>query len=310
MNYCIYKLKFKTPVHFGKGRLTNSAYTVYADTLFSALYKEAVLIYGEEKAKKLYEYCINDELKLSDTMPYRDDILYIPKPILALNVEKQGQGNSKLKKKFKGLAYIPIGDVQKFVKGEYEPKDDENKFGEHSVRYGVKVKNDDDNEPFSIDTYTFFENCGLYFIVAYSNSTVIDMFEEIMESLSYTGIGGKLSTGFGKFEYTYSDSVIDSGAIKMLDGNFEKYMSLSISMAEDDELENCLDGATFELVKRSGFVSSSKYSEEPLKKNDFYSFKGGSCFNCKFKGSIFDVSDTGKGHSVYRYAIPMFIGIK
>lgn len=306
MDYNIYKLSFKTPVHFGKGRLSSSVYTIYADTLFSALYKEAILIYGEDKAKKLYDYCIEGKLKLSDTMPFKNNTLYIPKPILALNIEKQG--NSGLKKKFKGLSYIPINDIKSFVKGEYEPKDNENKFGEKATRYSVSVKENADNEPFTIGTYTFNKDCGLYFIVAFENDEIINMLDNIIESLSYTGIGGKISSGLGKFESTYED--VDDSIIEMLEGKFEKYISLSISMAKEDELDNALEGASFELIKRSGFVSSSTYSKQPLKKNDFYSFKGGSCFENRFAGDIFDVADKGEKHSVYRYAIPMLMGIK
>lgn len=310
MNYNIYKLSFKTSVHFGKGRLSSSNYTIYADTLFSALYKEAILIYGENGAKKLYDYCIEGKLRLSDTMPFKDNILYVPKPILALNIEKQG--NSNLKKKFKALSYIPLKYIKSYVKGEYEPSDDENNFGEFATRYGVKINENDDNEPFTIGTYKFYDNCGLYFIVAFENDEVINMLDNIILSLAYTGIGGKVSSGLGKFETTYED--VENSMVKMLEGRFDKYMSLSISMPKDNELDNALYNATFELIKRSGFVSSYTYSNSslekrdlPLKKNDFYSFKAGSCFEKRFEGDIFDVS--AEKCSVYRYAMPMFIGI-
>ena len=37
MDYKIYKLKFKTAVHFGNGMLNSSERVLRADTLFSAL---------------------------------------------------------------------------------------------------------------------------------------------------------------------------------------------------------------------------------------------------------------------------------
>ncbi|MGN1457087.1 MAG: hypothetical protein ACI4XP_03925 [Acutalibacteraceae bacterium] len=51
MNEYIIKLKFTTPVHFGNGRLATSENFIYADTLFSAFYKEAIKINGEHYAE-------------------------------------------------------------------------------------------------------------------------------------------------------------------------------------------------------------------------------------------------------------------
>ena len=42
MEYEIYKLDFRTGVHFGTGMLNESVMTFYADQLFSALYIEAL----------------------------------------------------------------------------------------------------------------------------------------------------------------------------------------------------------------------------------------------------------------------------
>lgn len=302
MEYSIYKLKFKTPVHFGKGRLNTSTYTVYADTLFSAIYKEAITLFGEKEAKGLYDFCVNGQLKISDTMPYRGKELYVPKPILNLNIESQD------------LSYIAFRDIDRFIKGEYTAGDDENKFGESSTRYGVKVNRfvcDDNSEPFNVETFSFEKDCGIYFIVVADNSEPIGMIDSIIEGLSYTGIGGKLSSGLGKFEYIYED--VSDSMKKMFNGNYETYMTLSTSLPKESEIQESLKNSSYELVKRSGFVSSANYSKtgQSVKKKDFYCFKAGSCFKSKFVGDVFDVSDNQIGcHSVYRYAMPIFIGIK
>ena len=47
MEYEIYKMNFLTGVHFGDGMLNQSGYTFCADTLFSALYIEALKL-GEQ----------------------------------------------------------------------------------------------------------------------------------------------------------------------------------------------------------------------------------------------------------------------
>ena len=54
MKYLIFKLIFNTAVHFGNGRLDSTGMTFYADTLFSALFKEALEINGIDYANELY----------------------------------------------------------------------------------------------------------------------------------------------------------------------------------------------------------------------------------------------------------------
>lgn len=85
-------------------------------------------------------------------------------------------------------------------------------------------------------------------------------------------------------------------------------MLLSTALPKNGELEAALDGATYLLERRSGFVASDRYADEWRKKRDLYVFASGSCFVNRFNGDVIDVSDGG-GHGVYRYAKPVFIGI-
>ncbi len=308
MEYSIYKLKFKTQVHFGTGRLNSTGITFFADTLFSALYKEAILIYGEKEAKKLYDYAIDGLLFLSDAMPYIGNNLFVPKPIISVNGNRESDSN--LKKKFKKLKYILIENMAEYLNGNFNPENIIkmfNDFGKSDVRTSVRVNETTDNEPFNIGTYSFKDGNGLYFIAACKNDDVLDYLDSIIDSLSYSGIGGKRSSGLGKFDYTYED--INDEIKSRFENNFDTYMSLSVSMAKENELENILKEAKYELIKRSGFISSENYSDTNMKKSDFYSFKGGSCFKSKFEGDVFDVS-YGGNHRVYRYAKPLMFGIK
>ena len=70
-----------------------------------------------------------------------------------------------------------------------------------------------------------------------------------------------------------------------------------------------MQDANYSVIKRSGFVASEQYADEHLRKHDLYVFSAGSCFLQKFNGDIFDVSSKGK-HLVYRYAVPMFMGVE
>ncbi|MBR1738101.1 MAG: type III-A CRISPR-associated RAMP protein Csm4 [Firmicutes bacterium] len=306
MDYYIYRLKFKTPVHFGNGRLNGSIGVIYADTLFSALCCEAVSMYGKNGAEKLYNAVNDGKMLISDTMPYADT-LYLPKPMTL--VESNEKGDSSLKKKFKNLKYIPVNDLNDYLSGGYIPKEIE--FGKDDIRVCVRVNEEEDSEPFDIGIYDFLHNenekqsTGLYFIAGLTDD-FCKTFDELMTSLSYSGIGGKRSSGYGKFDF---EKTRDTEFTDRIKGKFKTYMSLSVSMTDGEELKNVIPNASYELIRRSGFVFSEDYSDDPLKKRDMYCFKGGACFDTRFDGKIFDVSDGG-AHPVYRYAKPLLFGIK
>ena len=305
MKYTLYILRFVSPVHFGNGRLDKTGICFYADTLFSALCTEAQKM-SSDGAKKLFDAAMSGRLRISDGLPFFNDTLFVPKPMT--EVDSSERGNSKLKKKFKKLAYIPLNDIETFLSGDYDPEEASemlDSLGQVSGRARVAVGRDEDSRPYSVGTFTFAKDCGLYFICEADDDTAAD-FDELFDSLSYNGIGGKVSSGLGRFEYTYTD--IPDGLMKRLSGEYDRYMSLSICMPADTELESVIEGSSYELIKRSGFVASHEYAEEPLKKRDFYSFKSGACFTKRFKGDVFDVSSNGK-HPVYRYAIPMLMGL-
>lgn len=198
------------------------------------------------------------------------------------------------------------------MSGDYDPSasnDMLKNLGHERVYFKVAVRNEADNVPYSVTTYSYKKNCSLYFIVSGDNDAIYTV-SDIMDSLAYTGIGGKISSGYGKFDYDYNTFDIND-LKKRIEKESDRYMSLSVSMVNDDELKAVVEdrSASYELIKRSGFIASYN-GEKPLKKRDFYCFKVGSCFGKRFQGKIFDVSPSAyNDHKVYRYAMPMLIGI-
>lgn len=311
MSFTVYKLIFKAPVHFGNGRLVTCNTVFYADTLFSALCKEALKLYGREGIERLFGYAQKGELLFSDAMPYTGDTLLVPKPVMRIN-NTQKKSDSTLKKTFKKLKYIPVDDLDLFISGNYDPApavEISEGLGKLTLRAGAAIHDNDDSEPFSVRNFTFAHGCGLYFIARAADEDVQILLDELMDSLSYSGIGGRLSAGLGRFEYTYEDP--SDALLKRLDGEFGNYMSLSVAMSDmtdEDALSQILSHASFEIIKRSGFIASESFSDTPRKKQDMYFFKGGSCFQKRFDGAIFNAAENG-AHPVYRYAKPLFIGI-
>lgn len=304
MAYAVYKLEFKTGVHFGNGILSRSESTVAADNLFSALYIEAM---KAGCADELYNYVENDELIFSDAFPYIADRFYVPKPMVY--IEPQDKGDSTLKKAFKKMKYIPIDYIDDFMKGCIDPKVcgiDELGCEGDQVQVAVS-REGKDGEPYSIGTFYFGKDSGLYIIVSYTSDTVRSLFEDLMEALSYTGIGGKKSSGKGKFVLKIAKHT--EALFEAMNRKTGRYMLLSSALPKDDEIDRVIDNASYMLQRRSGFVYSETYAEEQLKKDDLYTFRSGSCFCSPFNGDIYDVSGHKGSHPVYRYAKALFMEV-
>ena len=105
MEYKIYKLTFPNGVHFGKNSLESTQYVFQADTFFSSLCIEAIHR-GEESLERLLAYVKQDKLAFSDALPYIGKEYYIPKPML--HIENNNQGDSVIKKAFKKMAFVPF----------------------------------------------------------------------------------------------------------------------------------------------------------------------------------------------------------
>lgn len=302
MQYSIYKLEFQTGVHFGTGMLNESAYTFQADQLFSALYIEALKMNCE---KELFDCVKNGKLLFSDAFPYFGQQYMIPKPMLY--VEPKVKGISEQKKKYKKIQFIPVEQLEDFLDGTMDLDGEIFKgYGTYMQQSMVNVRNNEETLPYRVGTFYFLENCGLYIIVAYERESEKTLAENLLEGLSYTGIGGKKSVGLGKFNLLRGK--MSKCMQEHLRRDSNKKILLSVALPRDEELECALNGASYQLSKRSGFVASSDYADEWRKKKELFVFVSGSCFEQLFEGDVYDVSDGGS-HPVYRYAKSLFMGV-
>ena len=83
---------------------------------------------------------------------------------------------------------------------------------------------------------------------------------------------------------------------------------LALVFPEDEELEDILKGATYSLLKRSGFIDSQTYAAQQMRKSDIYVFSAGSCFVNTFKGKVIEERNGGT-HPIFRYAKAFFMGV-
>ena len=304
MEYAIYKFDFQTGVHFGTGMLNESTDTFLADQLFSALYMEAVKMKKETDFLQLVK---EGKLRFSDTFPYIGKEYLLPKPMLY--IETPERGKSEQKKAYKKLKYVPVDRVAEFISGTMDIGQvdmDRYKYGTYRQQTMASVRTEEETLPYLVGTFYFLEGCGLYVIIAYEDAECRELADELLEALSYTGIGGKKNSGLGKF--MLRSAKIPELLKEYLQRDSKRKMLLSGALPKDDELEYALEGASYQMNKRSGFIASAKYADEWRKKKELYVFSAGSCFEHCFEGDVYDVSQGGK-HPVFRYAKPLFMGV-
>lgn len=325
MDYSIYKMEFYTETHFGKGMLNESSCAFQADTLFSALYIEALKM---GCADEFYHMAKEGGLRFSDAFPYLGDQYLLPKPII--HVESADRGNAEEKKRWKKRKYLPAEQLGQFLKGTAEADEDPmGESGEYRQRTMASVRTNGDTEPYHVRVFQYYPGNGLYILVRYGEERQKVLAENLLDALSYTGIGGKKASGLGKFRLKTGKraQIFDTGFASAdlseeerktgkqtqvfdacPDREPKRYMLLSGALPADSELEEALEGSSYLLERRSGFVASASFAEEYRKKRDLFVFAAGSCFEHRFEGDIYDVSPGG-GHPVYRYAKPLFMGM-
>lgn len=304
MNYKIYKMIFKQGVHFGDHSLEKSEITFQADTLFSALCIEALKI---DKLDELLESVKENHLVFSDAFPYMGQEFFIPKPMKKIEQVVQSE-DVTTRKKFKKLEYIQVSLLDKYIKGQYpiNKGSDIKKLGIHVLKTSASIRGNEEALPYRVGIYRFKKENGLYIVVGYDSQEILDLFDELFEMLSLSGIGGKKNSGLGHFDLEIAELPKELNQRLNTKG---EVMTLSVSLPTEDELEEILDDSRYLLVKRSGFIDSYTYSKEQRRKKDIYLFKSGSCFNKTYQGDIYNVS-SGGSHPVYKYAKPLFMGVE
>ena len=110
-----------------------------------------------------------------------------------------------------------------------------------------------------------------------------------------------------KAENQIEEAVGCDDLLDMIGIQSDCYMTLSVSLPNESEMESVLEDARYKIVKRSGFVASSNYRER--RKRDLYVLAAGACVTHKFEGDIYDVG-SDDGHAVYRYAKPVFMEVR
>ena len=303
----LFRLDFHHSVHFGDGGLMKAKPTLYADTIFSAMCIEALKM-GQVYFDRLVQGVRTDQLRLSDGLPYIDGLYYVPKPLIRLELEQQG--DSSVKKAVKKLEYIPIQHLEEYIKGDLDVKGEskyfQDSFGVYCFTEKTSVSETEGSMPYGVASFRYKENSGLYICVQYEAEEDLELAEELLLEVSLAGIGGKKSSGYGRFELR--PGKMPAAFEQRLNGTYQKYMTLSIGIPEAAEMSGVLEGAGYRLVRRGGFIDSLTYASTFRKKREVYLMASGSVFSKRFSGELMDVS-SGGSHPVYRYGKPVWLGV-
>lgn len=334
MMYYIFTLKFLTPVHFGDtangGSLDKFSLQCSADTLFAALCNEAVNK-GSDAVEKLVKKTAEGKIVFSSLFPYwrtadSDLYFYLPKPLLKLEQEEQQSAKSfeeikqlatKLKKQKKST-YIRASQINSLLEsGGSDRQFAVPEFAAPLVAGRVALR-EEKPLPYYVGSYVFSENSGLYFILGVEHEEEFTLIKELLFSLGYSGIGGKRSSGYGKFEQADEEwGLFDDGgvydddtaiALMLYNEKSKHQMCLAPVCPRSNELAVVKQGS-YKLIKRGGFITSSA-AKDNIKRNSIYMLQEGSCFPERLRGQMLQQTVDGLAHDVYRDGIGMFVGLK
>ena len=320
MQYKIITMQFPAGVHFGQRNLEDAGYELYADTIFSALCNEIVQD-GEEVLNWFVNTAKEGKLLFSDAFPFTKkrskpfmkERYYLPKPLKRIE-RKETDGSSTAKKIWKKVTYLNYEDLENYLSGDMTEDDakenleDFKHFGKAEVRTQADLQTKEEATPYRVGSFHFnSEYCGLYFIVGYEKDEDYKKVLSYIQALSYTGIGGRRSSGFGRFTATAKE--VPDSLKKRIGTDSKNCMSLSVALPRDEELDAVLPNAEVLWVKRSGFVTSLADTDTYRRRRDLYVMKAGSCVETTFDGDIYDVRNEVNRHPVYRYAKPMWLEV-
>lgn len=334
MKYALYPLQFDTPVHFGcaenGGKLEQSSLTYRADSLFGALCYELSLQGDETGLLHLQEGVAKGKLLFSDLFPYIYDEteglqLYVPKPILTIPSDERWvmadydtfRQQATQQKRQKKLSYIQVSQLADFIQAMKSGKafdGTELFFGCGQLLTRVNCT-ENISRPYYVHQIQFTKEAGLYGIIGYEEDEDLDGLITLLESLGLSGIGGKRSSGYGKFHFREDPIEMDELGIYEDDGilyrgltltGASRYMCLSVLLPSPAEVADVQKGQ-FALCRRSGFLSPD--GSRMQKKNDIYMIQAGSCFPEKIAGCMTDVGGQGMTHPVWRYGKGLYVGL-
>ena len=327
----LYQLEFDTPIHFGTveagGGLESITYTYESDRLFSSLCCELGENGDNDGISDLVEAVDSGQLVFSDLFPFAevrgDCQLYVPKPVLPIERPESDENwsyteacsASVAKKTNKKLEFIRVSEVDDYIQALKTGKAFKGgvDFGADWLTEQVNCRGDRPL-PYYVGTFVFAKNTGLYGIIQ-GEERIVQRSLDLLGQLGLSGIGGKRSSGYGKFRFHDAPFILDEEPLyedaielkrRMDDKTAQWHMNMSLLIPHIGDIDDIKQGF-YSLKKRSGFVSSLGFGYVH-KRHDIYGIASGSCFKSRPVGEIASM-ENDKGHTVYRNGKALYLGV-
>lgn len=319
MNAYLYKLQFQTAAHFGAPdsamSLESAEERFCADTLFSALCHAAATMRGPDAASRLCEEARTGAFLLSDSMPWKGDAFFLPRPML--DADAPTGLDPQTRKAIKKLNWLPVDALDDFAAflrgaGTFTLSDIPGDFGDFAVTEHASIPrvSGGDANPYAVSVFQFYPDCGLYFIALLESPEQEARLSALVRGLGVTGIGGKTGAGYGKFSLLEAfdlNGASDTRTTRLKDALFQsdspRQLLLTTSLPRPEEMESALDGACFQMVRRAGFARPASPETRDRKKLAQYFLTSGSVLRRRFAGDLYPV-----GANAFRYGRPVFLG--
>ena len=216
-------------------------------------------------------------------------------------------------KKLKRISHVRtsiLGDSN----GKFDPNSAKEQpyFGQFMIAQRVNLR-EEQSLPYAVGSYAFLKESGLYCIVGVKKTEDLQRIRRIFESLGYTGIGGKRSSGYGQFivkpeiDLENSSDKDQQELYKLLHNEGPYYMLLSAVTPKEEEV-SYLSKGTYKLIRRSGFVYSEHISET-YKRNSFYALQEGSCMPAPLEGQMIELCHEKSSHPIYKNMKGFWLGV-
>ena len=334
MSYVIYPLYFDTAVHFAPsgrgGRLDEACMEYTADALFGALCTELAAAGEQVMLTRLMDSVETGGLRLSDLLPWqrrtsdRAVALFLPRPVLRIERSVRAQredyrttcANATLRKKQKNLKYLRASRMQDYIRAmesgtPFEDNDFDGDFGTLSLRQRVNTRGTEPL-PYYVGQFTFADGAGLYLLAQIQDEALIPWLHRLLTWLGMAGIGGKRTSGCGKFTVDEvirldENPVDDAAALgaMLAEESAPWQIALAPVLPAADDLAAVKKGA-YRLRRAGGFISYPAHVAE--KKNSVYLLDAGSCFPARIGGTCGTLG-THDGHPVLRYGYGLYAGV-
>lgn len=329
----LYKLHFETPVHFGSaaegGKLEEAEMALGADSLFSALCCELSAQGEEDTLRDLVAMARAGAVRFSDLYPFREasgeTAYYLPRPVLPPNraaVQEEARTHSlrrerdeaASRKRLKKLTHLRAREMASFLAARRDGRPyagEMPEFGVSSLVERVHCVRVGETLPYFVRQFTFFPEAGLYGLVFWEEDEA-ERLQAMLTSLGLYGIGGKRSSGYGKFrvaallDLTAAKGADEAALFTLLQAKTAPWQMCLAALLPAAEEEAILREGWYRLLRRGGFITGARAGNQ--KKDSVHMVAAGSCLPQRLAGQM-AVLGRAEDHEVLRYGYGLYAGL-